>query len=135
MTAEMAMMRMDDPTKFPICTNFVCWICFKNNENRDDETSFDVDGSGADVAAVGLKESLGAGYLHYSVGTGGSMHGNKSCAYSLRSLSCKDCCSHHAVAAGHEVERAVVIFINERVERLEHISHVFLLDEIEVGWG
>ena len=43
MTAEMAMMRMDDPTKFPICTNFVCWICFKNNENRDDETSFDVD--------------------------------------------------------------------------------------------
>ena len=43
MTAEMVIRRMNNPTEWVHSTIFTCQICFKNTENRDDETSFDID--------------------------------------------------------------------------------------------
>ncbi len=43
MTAKEAIHRMSEPTEWMVGTIFACQINFYNNENKEDETSFDID--------------------------------------------------------------------------------------------
>ena len=61
------------------------------------------------------------------------MNSHQTGAYALRSACRKDGGSHHAITAGNDIERAVVIFVDKRVKRLQHFANILLLNEIEIG--
>ena len=92
-----------------------------------------VDVGGEDLVAVGLEEHLGHGCRQGHKAAARGVHSDQARTGAGGTAGGEHSGSHHAVAAGHEKDRAVVILVDKRVVRAQGSLHVVALDEIEVG--